>query len=210
MGLMGSRETMAAAWLRSGGAKQMTGYVVSTWFGALWAVNDYFLRLQGRWSFAESFHLCQQAIVAELASKFPKFLGTVIDDYDKYEHDFRLLGGFARRKKVGSRRVLGLLWDLDTLVLYGDPAWEARVKKVRPPDWRTEVSFDGKKLVFQVETQGDGTWRRYPAAVLPVRRKWKVQEGAKWNPVVADDYLALPFRGKYKKGEVYRIVLFPR
>ncbi len=208
MGLMGSKETMAAAWLRSAGVKQMTGYVVSTWFGALWAVNDYFLRLQGRWTFAESFHLCQQAIVAELVAEYPRFLGTVIDDYDKYERNLNRLWLFARKKKVSSKRVLGLLWDLDTLVLYGDPAWDARLERVKVPDWSTKVDFDGKRLVFRVETRRDGSWCRFPAALLPFGvKRWKVLEGKDLNPVVADDYLALPFKGKFRKGEVFQVVL---
>ncbi len=208
MGLMGSRDIMAAAWLRSGGAKQMTGYVVSTWYGALWAVNDYFLRLQGRWTFAQSFHLCQQAIVAEIMARFPKFRDVSIDDYDGIQKDFSKLEVFAKKNRIPSKDLLGLIWDKDVLVLYGDPAWEARLKPARDPDWTTKVSFQGGRLEFDVETKVDGSWRRFPAALLPARRKdWEVLKGARWKPIVADDYLALPFRGSFKKGEKYRVVL---
>ncbi len=211
MGLMGDRETMAVAWLRSGGAKQICGYVVPTWFGALWRTKDYFLGGRGRWTYAQSFHLAQQAIVAELQARFAKFTAFRLGDYSRYEEHFELLAPYIQKHKIPERRIRGLLWDLDTLVLYGDPAWEARFDPAPdgpPSPWDIQVTRLADRIVLEVKTHAKGTWDRFPALLLPRKPGgWKVLEGAQWKPQVADDYLALPFWGEFRGGETFRVVL---
>ncbi len=212
MGLMGEKNTMAVAWLssHSGGAKQMTGYVVPTWFGALWAVNDYFLKSQGQWSFSQAFHLCQQAIAAELSSEYPEYVNFPALEYDRFSHNFEAFLAFARRKRIPTQRCLGLLWDRDVLVLYGDPAWDARVKPVRSPVWETNVTVTNNKLIFDVRTNEDGKkWKRYPAVIppRPLPANATVVEGKQWQPVLADNYLALRLTGPFQKGQHFRVVV---
>jgi len=112
---------MALAWLGSGGAAQMAGYVVETMFGYMgWGVGDYFIQLQGRYNFAESVHLANQGLI------------------------------FDGRKHTPGVNRSGLIYDRDVFVLYGDPAFDARVKPVKEAlydmslqhtQWQGKVDF---------------------------------------------------------------------
>ena len=73
MGLIHDKQSMALAWLGSGGADQMIGYVVSTWYGrGGWGTRDYFFSEPGRYTLSEAFYFNNQSIVYELQSRFPK------------------------------------------------------------------------------------------------------------------------------------------
>ncbi len=51
-GLLKDKNCLAAGWLHTGGAVQFGGYTQPTWFGYMgWGVADYFLQLQGRYTF---------------------------------------------------------------------------------------------------------------------------------------------------------------
>ena len=73
MGLIRDKQSMALAWLGSGGADQMIGYVVSTWYGrGGWGTRDYFFSEPGRYTLSEAFYFNNQAIVYDLQTRFPK------------------------------------------------------------------------------------------------------------------------------------------
>lgn len=63
-------DAMALAWLHAGGARQMIGYIVPTWFGYMgWGLLDYFVQQPGRFTLAEAFFANQQALLWELPWK---------------------------------------------------------------------------------------------------------------------------------------------
>ena len=90
----------------------MAGYVVETAYGYMgWGVSEYFFKLQDRWTFAESCFLNNQALI--------------FDD----RHDTPGVDPTA------------LNYDRDVFVLYGDPAYVARLQAVTQPDYDQTLQY---------------------------------------------------------------------
>jgi len=208
MGWIEDRETMAPAWMRSAGVRQLVGYVVSTWYGyGGWGVNHYFLEQAGRFTFAESFFLNQQALLHRLETEFPEAARLAIDRWD-LETDSALLDRFARRHGIAEKDALGLLWDRDTVAFYGDPAWEARVVPDLDLGWKQALSDEDGKLIFSLTTLRAGSWRRPPAALFGRSIPGlSVLEGEEFHPLVTDDFLLVPRTGDFQAGEEIRVVV---
>ncbi|MBI5369133.1 MAG: hypothetical protein HZA54_19005 [Planctomycetes bacterium] len=206
MGLVADRESMALAWMRTGGVQQMIGYVVSTWFGyGGHGVNSYFVGSQGRHSFSEAFYFNQQALLARLEREYPRAARVDLDEWD-LERDPGLLERQARRNLLSDREALGLLWDRDTVAFYGDPAWEARVEKAREPAYEQSLTESPDGFAFEVRALADGGWDRPPAVLLPYRVGGvKVTAGAEMEPIITDNFVLLPRSGAFKRGEVWRV-----
>ena len=207
MGRIETQDAMAAAWMRTGGVRQMFGYTVSTWFGyGGHGVMSYFIRMQGQHTLAESFFLNNQALLERLHREYPGSLGKVIDQYD-IEQDQNLINRIAMELEVRSRDELGLQWDRDTVAFYGDPAWEARVAGVRDPDQQGRLSWtaleEGRiRFVFEVTANIDGPPQRPPAALFPFRLSDMTVEGNDGPAsLITDDFILLPVTGEMKKGE---------
>lgn len=207
MGLIEDKQTMALAWMRSGGVHQLIGYVVSTWYGyGGWGVNEIFLRQQGRFTFAESFYLNNQALVHRLESEFPESARVNFQQWH-IETDRQLVNKLARKHRIQSRDAVGLLWDRDTVAFYGDPAWEARLVEVKTKPWSQEFEEKDGVYSFRVETLEDGSWQRSPMAFLPHRVQGvDITVGKKLNPLVTDNFILVPLTGEFKKGELYSVV----
>lgn len=110
IGRMAGADSMALGWLGSGRAVQFCGYVVPTWYGYMgWGLNDYFLKLQDRFSFAEASFLTNQALI------FDQLHGTPGTDPE------------------------GLAYDKNAVVFYGDPAFRAVVSRCRAPIYRQSI-----------------------------------------------------------------------
>lgn len=205
MGLVGDREAMALAWMRTGGVHQMAGYVVPTWYGTLWGLSDYFVGGQGRYSFAEAFFFNSQYVVQQLESRFPRIARLNLDDYD-LESETNSLGRLAQEHRITDRDALGLLWDRDTIAFYGDPAWDARLQPVRAPLWECRLVEKGGRYTFQVTAPADGTWGRPPGLLLPRRvRDVQVSQGADLGPIITDDFILLPVTGARRSGERFTV-----
>lgn len=204
MGLIEDKQTMALAWMRSGGVHQMIGYVVSTWYGyGGWGVNQIFIGQQGRFTFAESFYLNNQALVHRLESEFPKTAGANFSDWH-IETDRQLLNKLARKHRLRSRDEVGLLWDRDTVAFYGDPAWEARVAKVKARAWDQKLTEKDGVYSFRITTQQAGSWGRPPMAFLPRRvQDIEIVDGQELKPLVADNFVLVPLTGKFDKGKTH-------
>ena len=86
------------------GTKQYLGAVESTWYELNWNMADWFLKQEGRWTFAESLFLLRQ--------------------WSRYLLNEKLVTGRDRE---------GTEFTDEIFVLYGDPALEARVEKSREP-----------------------------------------------------------------------------
>jgi hypothetical protein len=97
------RDSYALAWMRHG-ARQYVGAVQSTWYELNWNMADWFLKQEGRWTFAESLFLLRQ--------------------WSRYLLAENLVTGRDRE---------GTEFTDQIFVLYGDPALEARVQKDREP-----------------------------------------------------------------------------
>ncbi len=109
----GSRgNSMSLAWLNTGGAVQMAGYTVTTAYGYMgWGVAEYFVKLQDRWTFAESCHLNNQALLFDDVHDTPGVSATALDH------------------------------DRDVFVLYGDPAYVSRMEPATQPDYAQDLQY---------------------------------------------------------------------
>ena len=138
VGNIPQRDCMALAWMHSVGVVQMTGYLVSTWFGyGGWGVHSYFIDLPGTLSFAESFFANNQSLLAELHTKY-------IEHEAKSSEEYR----------GNSKDCSGLLFDRDSVAFYGDPAFEARLAE--KPD---QCSYDLK--VEELPPSSESGWKKY-------------------------------------------------
>ncbi len=201
MGRIPDRDAMALAWMHTGGVHQMVGYTVSTWFGyGGWGVDDYFL--SGRWTYAESFFLNQQALLWQLESRFPGARDLAFEEFD-LEQDQGLLERFAQKNGIAEKDELGLLWDRDVVAFYGDPAWEARLSRQGEVPWTMELSEKAGEFTLTVTCPGKGSWGRPPGMVLPRRLKdVKLLEG---DGVATELFVLLAKTGAYAAGDVYHV-----
>ncbi len=206
MGRIVDDQSMALAWLGSGGVNQMVGYVVSTWYGfGGWGVNDYFLGQPGRFTLAESFYLNNVSLVHQLQSRFPDVADANFDNWE-IETDPRLLGKLAQEHGLTEKDQLGLLWDRDTVAFYGDPAWEARLAE-RDPPWTQKLTEKSGTYTFELTATAAASPARPPAAVFPHRvTDVEVIEGQALSPVIADNFLLLPLKAALEKGDTLRVV----
>jgi len=179
-------DCMALAWLNTGGALQMLGYVEPTWFGyAGWGVLDYFLEQPGRFNVSE----------ARLAN----------------HHALLWTLGEAKAGRLKAN-VRGLEFDQNVTVLYGDPKWSA---KLAPGALRWQESLEvssageatwtitpqaGAETFAPVDKNGSERGGRPLVAFLPRHAAgWEVVSGQEWQPVAADDFVLLPNPGPEAK-----------
>lgn len=175
-------DCMALAWMNTGGALQMVGYVEPTWFGyAGWGVLDYFVEQPGRFSLSEAWLANHHALLWNLGE------------------------AKAGRGKIEQR---GLEFDQNVTVLYGDPQWSARMAP-GPLRWEEtlvesssgEMTWAitpkaGAKTFAPVDKNGSQRGGRPLVAFLPRHAAgWEVVGGGEWKAVAADDFVLLPNPG---------------
>jgi len=146
-------DCMCLAWMHSGGVNQFFGHIKEqTRQCWAWGIAKYFLELQGRYNFAESVYLNTQSGLDALINN------------DAIEEHFKR--SYAR--------------CLHITLLYGDPAWDARVMKETTSTYEQELAIedlpDGKvKFTFRVTANEEIVFDKKPnrnrpaMAVLPFR-----------------------------------------
>lgn len=169
MGHVNSERCMALAWMKSAGVRQMFGYIVPTWFGfAGWGVHRYLWGNCGQLTFAEAWFANQQALQLRLAQLQKKEAGA--------GHNASS-GGLTPAEAFELR---GLVFDADATVLYGHPAWQARIAP----------SGNGKDyytMAMEQKTEGGQGRTLFQVKVTTLR-------GGCWTPTCADDKETLPGR----------------
>lgn len=168
-------DSLALAFMNSGGVHQLVGYTVPTWYGfAGWGLLDYFVEQPGRFTLSEAFHANDNALIHRLTS-------------DVSEHD----------KK-------GLSFDRDATALYGDPAWEVRMAKGKLQfDQSLEENNgvftliitprDGERSYLPVNTNGSQRGGRPIIQFFPRRlADIEVVMGQEQRPVITDTFILVP------------------
>ncbi len=205
------KDCMALAWVHNG-ALQFFGHVgLQTRSCYAWGVAEYFLALQGRFTFAEAVWLNQQALRWELSQMSDQ---ERIQNYTCCRNDTPMP---AEGK---------FFWE--TTVLYGDPAWEARVKVSTEPLY--EQALQSRRLAGgDTELTLTVTMRRAslpsrPAAFVPAQLSGsfalatppfqvEVKEGPR-NLLVTGRFALVPFWKASdqapEKGKEYRAVVVVR
>ncbi len=201
MGRIPDRDAMALAWMHTGGVHQMVGYAVSTWFGyGGWGVHDYFM--SGKWTYAESFFLNQQALLARLEREFPGSDELAMEEYD-IESDQGAIDRFVQKHGLSSQDQVGLLWDRDTVAFYGDPAWEARLARQGEVPWTMALEEKDGEFTFTVTCTGKGGWGRPVGMVLP--RRLASVEKIEGEGVVTELFVLLAKTGDFAAGDAFTL-----
>ena len=204
IGRISKRDCMTTAWLHTGGVYQMFGYTAVTFHGYMgWGTGGLFNG--GRNTLSEAFYFNNQSLVHRLVTKYPEHAGIEFDSYDQ-----RAPGRLVKQHKIGSRDLLGALWDRDCVAFYGNPAWEAR-RLPSPPAWTWRLEEAGGEYRFTLKALRDSKWGNRPVMVFLPRRLSDVSDVSWYSdgaaplgqPVVTDDFMLLPRRGEYKTGEEY-------
>ncbi len=221
-----SPQSMAVAWLSSGGATAMLGYVVSTWYGRNgWGALKYFLFNPGKLTLAEAAYLNRQDMLMQEMKRNPKFLN-IIPDFSTYgdgarfqiEYELNALENVAHNIDD-----LGFIYDRDVVAYYGDPAWDVKVQnpyKSEGYKFKTEQK-DGCYIITLTTTEdfsidkfaGKGFKEEHvkdiPLAYFfpfPIENP-KVVENKSNLDIAYDENFLLIYNKDIKPNKVYQIIL---
>lgn len=182
IGRVSGDDCMLLGWIHHG-AMQFFGHVgVQLRSCHAWGIAEYFLQLQGRFTFAEAVWLNRQALYLEEGRMNEEELR------QKY-----LCCRNSQPLPAGGR----LLWE--TAVLYGDPAWEARLHPVREPLYDQAIERrplpDGREeLTFTATMRRESLPTRPAAFLLPPARVSDVEVGqGPQHLAVAGNLALVPF-----------------
>jgi zinc protease len=196
---------MVITWLSAGGANQFVGYTVPTWYGkGGWGTLGLWVNSCGQLTLAEAFFLNNQQVVKRLLELDPGFRELMIDEETALQITGekrgqptpalrRLTAVVGKLKTTERRDAIGLLYDRDSLALYGDPRWEARVdaNKVKPSlawEWQRETRDRWSlKLTATPGHKSEGNL----ALPLPVRLKQPALTGEAVDGLVLNDEFVL-------------------
>jgi hypothetical protein len=194
IGHIPSKNCMATAWMHTGGVHQMFGYTAVTFHGYMgWGMGSYF---GNQYSLSESFYFNNQSLIWELQTAFPDQAHI---EFDRFDHG--VVNQLARKHRIKDRKLLGHLWDRDTVAFYGDPAWVAR-HRLTDPAWKVSWSHTGEDVEIDVAILKDGKWGNRPLAIpFPTRleRVRGISCSGDLVPLVTDDFALLPVMGKDRK-----------
>jgi zinc protease len=171
-------DCMCLSWIHNG-CHHFFGHVeVQTRWCTAWGITDYFFALQDTYTFAQAVH------VNRIGSRY------LMENYKS-----------GREKQYWNR-------CLDITVLYGDPAWEAKMKRITEPVYEMKLDVaDAKggrrKITLTVKLNRKGKVGRPPIALLPFSiSDWKVEKSDAKETVVADNFIMLDMTGKeYQEGD---------
>lgn len=211
MGNIDSRDAMALAFMNSGGVNQMIGYTVPTWYGyGGWGVLDYFLEQPGRFSLSEAFYANQQALIYRLEKYFPDVSRQIREHGDTTEPLQLQIAQTPELQAAGltPQDCVGLLYDMDTVAFYGDPAWDARMATpTEPIGWEQTLTEqngeftltihaqNGEKSFAPVNTNGSQRGGRPIFVALPHRidpSTVRILDGKSLEPVITENFILMP------------------
>ncbi len=179
-------DAIALAFIHSMGVKQFVGYTVPTWYGkGGWGVNDWLIGQQGRWNLSEAHFINQQFLQQELHARFPRNA-----DYEITPAQFTGSDGhgdiqdIANTIRSGDRDELGMLWDRDTVVLWGDPAWDARFPAPNTSAWGQKLTRDHDMYTLTITPHEDGKIGKVFAFLPNAVKEPKPVNGAVIKPIV--------------------------
>lgn len=217
LGHVDGDEAIALALMHSAGVHQLVGYVVNTWYGAGgWGINRWFFGQDGRFSLAEAWYINNQTLVQRLLRDFPQSKDFGNDQWDMVR-DRQLLGKIAAklgyRNGDGTeakvvRENLGLVWDVDTVALYGDPAWRAHLPQPKQGGAHEQrVITRGRQVTLVVsvtETRDVGM----VFAFLPQRidaSSVEILEGGDAEPLITDNFILVKVPGELTRARPWRL-----
>ena len=218
-----TKESMAIAWMNSGNAATMVGYVVTTWYGRNgWGGLKYFLTTPGRYTTAEAFYLNQQDMMYQLNEWNPKFttLGYPYDASNEFA-----AGAQVIKDSIGiqpNQDQLGFLHDRDVLAYYGDPKWNVRLQELpEENDFTVTSEVKGKKCIVTITTKENFNLERMKGDhfkeehvldlpfnyFFPERLKNpRLAAGQNWKAAVDENFL-LVYNADFEPNKTYTVEL---
>lgn len=194
IGHVPDRNCMALAWMHTGGVCQMFGYTTVTFHGYMgWGIGNYF---NNQYTLSEAFYFNNQSLIWELQKDFPDKANV---EFDRFDH--RSINQMVRKHQLRDRKLIGHLWDRDSVAFYGDPAWEAH-QSVDDPAWKVRWEHKDDAVAITVAVLRDGTWGKRPLAVPFPTRLTRIQDvecSHGLEPLVTDDFALLPLMEKERK-----------
>lgn len=218
-----TKESMAIAWMNSGNAATMVGYVVTTWHGRNgWGGLKYWLTTPGRYSLAEAFYMNQQDFLNQLNEWSPKLtqLQYPYDDKNEFAAGMNLI-----KDSVGitpTNDQLGFLHDRDVLAYYGDPKWDVRLQQIpEENDFTVTSEIKGKKCLVTITTSENFNLERMKGDhfkeehvldlpfnyFFPERLKNpRLSAGQNWKAAVDENFLFV-YNPDFEPGKTYTVEL---
>lgn len=220
-----TKNSMAVAWMKSGGATTMVGYVVTTWYGrAGWGGLKYFLANPGGLTVAQAVYLNEQDMLSIMHNWDPKIVemdypfesGSFMDK-DDFKSNFKKLIG-----RNPSKDEMGFVHDKNVLAFYGDPKWDCRLQEIpAEKGYTTSFKVRGKKCVITIKTNSKfdpktlngGKLKQNHVGDIPFNyffpkrlKAPKLAAGQKWNVALAEDFIIV-YNTDFKPNASYKIVL---
>jgi hypothetical protein len=138
LGHVSGPDSLAAVAVEDFGVRAHVGYVVVTWYGrGGWGTLERFTKEPGRRTLNEAWTENCDAIVTELAKRFPgaeRFACASWDrgDLEQFERDINEWADAHHVDEKDRKDLAGLVWDRDAVMYLGDPAWDVRVAERSP------------------------------------------------------------------------------
>lgn len=201
MGHLQGPDSMAAAFLKSAGVRQMMGYVEVTWYGYMgWGCLDYFIEQPGRYSFTEAFFANHHALIHRLESCFPGSNREIPGGAKPTIRQSQL----ARQLGLGKQDLRGLLFDRDIVAFYGDPAWQAKMANGKR-NWDQKLSVKDNEYSFLIKpaagpesfrpVNSNGVQRGHRPFVAFFKERLheiRIVSGLEHKPVITDTFILIP------------------
>lgn len=218
-----TNESMAIAWMNSGNAAAMIGYVVTTWHGRNgWGGLKYWLTNPGRYSLPEAIFMNQQDLISQLNGWSPKLpeLEYPFDAGNEFEEGQKLIT--EATGIIPDNDQLGFLHDRDVLAYYGDPKWDARLQEIpEESDYTVTSGIKGQKCIITITTSGDFSLERMKgdkfkqehvldlpfSYFFPERlNNPRLTTGQKWS-VALDENFLLIYNADFEPEKTYTVEL---
>lgn len=215
--------SMAVAWMNSGNAATMIGYVVTTWHGRNgWGGLKYWLTTPGRYTLAEAIYMNQQDMLCQMNEWNPKML---TEDYPAFDMTEFTVAPIALQKLLGKQPTndqVGFWHDRDVLAFYGDPKWDVRLQEIpEENDYTVTTKVKGKQCVVTITThdnfklglmKGD-KFKQEHVLDLPFSYFFperlnnpRLAEGQDWKAAVDENFLII-YNCDFEPGKTYEVIL---
>ena len=218
-----TKNSMAIAWMNSGNAATMIGYVVTTWHGRNgWGGLKYWVTTPGRYSLAEAIYLNQQDMLYQMNAWNPVMLKESYPRFDGREFSEAPAKLQQLLKAQPTHDQVGFWHDRDVLAYYGDPMWNVRLQEVAGENDLTVTSkVKGKKCVVTITTSENFNLERMKgdhfkqehvldlpfSYFFPERLKNpRLAEGQDWKAAVDENFLLI-YNCDFEPNKTYEIVL---
>jgi peptidase M16 domain protein len=217
-----TKESMAIAWMNSGNAATMIGYVVTTWHGRNgWGGLKYWVTNPGRYTLSEAIYMNQQDFLYQQNEWYPSLIK---ENYNFDGNEFQI----ARQKIAEvikgqpTKDQIGFWHDRDVLAYYGDPKWEVRLQEVPGEmDFTVTSKVKGKKCIITIKTNENFSLERMKGDkfkeehVLDLPFNYffperlnnpRLAAGQNWKAAVDENFLII-YNPEFKPNSTYEVVL---